>query len=282
FQKLFNQGMILAYSYKDKNGAYVHVDNVQKNGDGTVTDKRTGEPLTMQIEKMSKSRGNVVNPDDVVRELGADSLRLYEMFMGPLDQVKPWDTAGVAGVNRFLTKCWKLLVSPGEEDKLHERVADIPCDSETEMICHQTIRKVGEDIENLSFNTAISQMMIFINHLSKLDKVPKAAAETLVLVLAPYAPHLAEELWAILGHKDCVSLAPWPKYDPAKCEISIIKIAVQVLGKMRGTVEIDKNAPEDELIEAAKKIPAVARQLEGKTIRKTIVVPGRIVNFIAN
>ena len=281
FQKLFNQGMILAYSYKDKNGAYVHVDNVQKNGDGTVFDKRNGEPLTMQIEKMSKSRGNVVNPDDVVRDLGADSLRLYEMFMGPLDQVKPWDTAGVAGVNRFLTRCWKLIVSAGEENVLNERIVDEPCDAETELIRNQTIKKLGEDIENLSFNTGISQMMVYINHLAKLDKVPRLAAETLVLVMAPYAPHLAEELWAILGHTDCVSLAKWPDFDPAKCEINIVNIAIQVCGKLRGTVEIDKNAAEAEIVEAAKKIPAVARQLEGKNIVKTILVPGRILNFIA-
>jgi leucyl-tRNA synthetase len=280
FKKLFNQGMILAYSYKDKNGAYVHVDNVQKAGDGTVTDKRTGEPLTMQIEKMSKSRGNVVNPDDVVRDLGADSLRLYEMFMGPLDQVKPWDTAGVAGVNRFLTRCWKLIVAPGEEDKLNDRVADIPCDAETDMIRHQTIRKLGEDIENLSFNTGISQMMVYINHLSKLEKLPREAAETLVLVLAPYAPHIAEELWAILGHSDCVSLASWPKYDPAKCEVSIVKMAVQVQGKVRGTVEVAKTASEEEITKAALAIPAVTKQMEGKSIRKTILVPGRIINFI--
>lgn len=280
FKKLFNQGMILAYSYKDKNGAYVHVDNVQKAGDGTVTDKRTGEPLTMQIEKMSKSRGNVVNPDDVVRDLGADSLRLYEMFMGPLDQVKPWDTAGVAGVNRFLTRCWKLIVAPGEEDKLNDRVADIPCDAETDMIRHQTIRKLGEDIENLSFNTGISQMMVYLNHLSKLEKLPREAAETLVLVLAPYAPHIAEELWAILGHSDCVSLASWPKYDPAKCEVSIVKMAVQVQGKVRGTVEVAKTASEEEITKAALAIPAVTKQMEGKSIRKTILVPGRIINFI--
>jgi leucyl-tRNA synthetase len=125
-------------------------------------------------------------------------------------------------------------------------------------------------------------MMVFASHLAKLDKIPRTAAESLVLCLAPYAPHIAEELWAILGHTDCVSLAEWPKYDAAKCEVSVVKIAVQVLGKLRGTVEIDKSAPEEELIAAAKAIPAVAKQLDGKTIRKTIVIPGRIVNFIAN
>ncbi len=278
FQKLFNQGMILGYAYKDKNGAYVHVDNVQKTADGAIS-KLTGEPLEMQIEKMSKSRGNVVNPDDIVREYGADSLRLYEMFMGPLDQVKPWDTEGVSGVNRFLARCWRLLVAQ-DADTLHERVADIPCDPETETLRHQTIRKLGEDIENLRFNTGISQLMVYVNQLAKLDKIPRIAAETLVLLLAPYAPHIAEELWAILGHEPCVSLAPWPSYDPAKCEVALVKLAVQVMGKMRGTIEIDKNAPEADIIAAAKAVPAAAKQLEGKTVKKTILVPGRIINFI--
>lgn len=279
FKKLFNQGMILAYSYKDKNGAYVHVDNVQKNGDGSAIDKRTGEPLTMQIEKMSKSRGNVVNPDDVVKELGADSLRLYEMFMGPLDQVKPWDTQGVQGVNRFLARCWKLIVAQNE-NKIQDNIVDDAPDAETDTLIHQTIRKVGEDIENLTFNTAISQMMVFINHLSKLKRLPRQAAETLVLVLAPFAPHIAEELWQLLGHTSCVSLAPWPKYDPAKCEIAQIKLPVQVQGKMRGILEIDKSTPQDEIVRLAQAIPAVAKQLENKTIKKTILVPGKILNFI--
>ena len=278
FQKLFNQGMILGCAYRDKRGAIVNIKDVAKSGDGYVS-KITGESLTMSTEKMSKSLGNVINPDDVVRDYGADSLRLYEMFMGPLDQVKPWDTEGVLGVNRFLTRCWKLIVS-ADENKLSDRIAEIPCDDETERIRNQTIRKVQDDIENLRFNTGISQMMVYINHLAKLDKVPVIAAKTLVLVLAPYAPHIAEELWQILGGEGCVSLTSWPCYDPAKCEEAKITIGIQVLGKMRGTVEIDKSAPEAELIAAAKAIPAVARQLEGKTIRKTIVVPGRIVNFI--
>ena len=279
FQKLFNQGMIVAYSYKDKDGAYVHVDNVQKTADGAVS-KITGEPLQMQVEKMSKSRGNVVNPDEVVRDYGADSLRLYEMFMGPLDQVKPWETDGVSGVNRFLAKAWKLIVSTGEENKCHERICDAEPDAETELILHQSIRKVGEDIEGLRFNTGISQLMVLVNHLSKLDKLPRKVAETFVLLLAPYAPHIAEELWAILGHTESLSHESWPVYDPAKCEVSQINIAVQVLGKLRGTLPIAKDASKDDIIEAAKKIPAVAKQIDGKEIRKTIVVPGKIVNFV--
>lgn len=279
FKKLFNQGMILGLSYKDARGVLVPNDKVTQK-DGKYYSQETGEELTQIPAKMSKSLKNVVNPDDIIRDYGADSLRLYEMFMGPLDQVKPWDTQGVQGVNRFLAKCWRLIVSQNE-NVLQENIVDAPCDSETETLMHQTIRKLGEDIESLNFNTGISQMMVFVNHLSKLPKVPREAAESLVLVLAPYAPHIAEELWAILGHATCIALAEWPSFDPQKCEVARVKLAVQVLGKTRGTIEVDRVASEDEIIRLAKTVPAVAKQLDGKTIVKTIVVPGRILNFIA-
>lgn len=281
FQKLFNQGMILGYAYKDKAGAYVHTDNVERSADSYVS-KITGEPLEVMIEKMSKSRGNVVNPDDVVNAYGADSLRLYEMFMGPLDQVKPWDTDGVSGVQRFLAKCWRLLVDDDNDAaKLHARVQDSAVlDAETTTVLHQSIKKVGEDIENLRFNTAISQLMVLSNQLAKLDIVPRQAAETLVLLLAPFAPHLAEELWEILGHAPSVAEQTWPEYDLAKTELDTVTYAIQVQGKLRGTLECSKSSEQALLIEEAKKIPAVAKQIENKIIKKTIFVPGKIINFI--
>lgn len=279
FKKLFNQGMILGLSYKDARGALVPNDQVIAK-DGKYFSKETGEELSQIPAKMSKSLKNVVNPDDIIRDFGADSLRLYEMFMGPLDQVKPWDTQGVQGVNRFLAKCWRLIVAQNE-NVLQDNIRDIACDAETETLMHQTIRKLGEDIESLNFNTGISQMMVYVNHLSRLKEVPKAAAEALVLVLAPYAPHIAEELWSILGHSDCIANAQWPEFDAQKCEVARIKMAVQVVGKTRGTIEIDRNASEDDIVKAAQAIPAVAKQLDGKTIVKTIIVPGRILNFIA-
>lgn len=279
FKKLFNQGMILGLSYKDARGALVPNDQVIAK-DGKYFSKETGEELSQIPAKMSKSLKNVVNPDDIIRDFGADSLRLYEMFMGPLDQVKPWDTQGVQGVNRFLAKCWRLIVAQNE-NVLQDNIRDIACDPETETLMHQTIRKLGEDIESLNFNTGISQMMVYVNHLARLKEVPKAAAEALVLVLAPYAPHIAEELWSILGHSDCIANAQWPEFDAQKCEVACIKMAVQVVGKTRGTIEIDRNASEDDIVKAAQAIPAVAKQLDGKTIVKTIIVPGRILNFIA-
>lgn len=278
FKKLFNQGMILGLSYKDARGALVPNDQVIAK-DGKYFSKETGEELSQIPAKMSKSLKNVVNPDDIIRDFGADSLRLYEMFMGPLDQVKPWDTQGVQGVNRFLAKCWRLIVAQNE-NVLQDNIRDIACDAETETLMHQTIRKLGEDIESLNFNTGISQMMVYVNHLSRLKEVPKAAAEALVLVLAPYAPHIAEELWSILGHSDCIANAQWPEFDAQKCEVARIKMAVQVVGKTRGTIEIDRNASDDDIVKAAQAIPAVAKQLDGKTIVKTIIVPGRILNFI--
>ena len=279
FKKLFNQGMILGLSYKDARGALVPNDQVIAK-DGKYFSKETGEELSQIPAKMSKSLKNVVNPDDIIRDFGADSLRLYEMFMGPLDQVKPWDTQGVQGVNRFLAKCWRLIVAQNE-NVLQDNLRDFVCDAETETLMHQTIRKLGEDIESLNFNTGISQMMVYVNHLSRLKEVPKAAAEALVLVLAPYAPHIAEELWSILGHSDCIANAQWPEFDAQKCEVARIKMAVQVVGKTRGTIEIDRNASDDDIVKAAQAIPAVAKQLDGKTIVKTIIVPGRIINFIA-
>lgn len=279
FKKLFNQGMILGLSYKDARGALVPNDQVIAK-DGKYFSKETGEELSQIPAKMSKSLKNVVNPDDIIRDFGADSLRLYEMFMGPLDQVKPWDTQGVQGVNRFLAKCWRLIVAQNE-NVLQDNIRDIACDAETETLMHQTIRKLGEDIESLNFNTGISQMMVYVNHLSRLKEVPKAAAEALVLVLAPYAPHITEELWSILGHSDCIANAQWPEFDAQKCEVARIKMAVQVVGKTRGTIEIDRNASDDDIVKAAQAIPAVAKQLDGKTIVKTIIVPGRILNFIA-
>lgn len=228
---------------------------------------------------MSKSRGNVVNPDDVVKRYGADALRLYEMFMGPLDQVKPWDTDGVSGLHRFLARTWRLCVA-SDNKSLHHRVVDSPMDKETESLCHQTIRKVSDDIDNLHFNTAISQLMVLLNHLTKLKQVPKSAVLCFTLLLSPFAPHIGEEIWSILGHEQSLAYEKWPVYDVSKCEVKEIKMAIQVLGKLRGTVEIDRDASKDEVIEAALKIPAVTRQIEGRKIRKTIYVPGKIVNFI--
>ncbi len=233
---------------------------------------------------MSKSRGNVVNPDDVVAEYGADSLRLYEMFMGPLEATKPWDTAGVSGVARFLARSWRFIMD-GEEDtavSLHNRISDdATLDDESMRLLHKTIKKVTEDIEALRFNTAISQLMVCVNHLTKLKRVPRSAAETYVLLLSPLAPHLGEELWQHLGHQNTLAHEPWPTFDPSLTVDDVVTIAVQVMGKTRGTIDVSRAASKDEVLALAKALPSVAKHLDGKTIRKEIYVPGRIVNLVA-
>ena len=227
--------------------------------------------MVPSAEKMAKSRGNVVNPDGVVAEYGADSLRLYEMFMGPLEQTKPWQTSAIQGVRRFLDRVESIAA--------RELVPGLG-DAETEKLVHRTVKKVGEDIENLRLNTAVSAMMILANHLQGLEQTPKEAVEKLVLVLSPFAPHLAEELWERLGHPPSVSEVPWPAYDPARLEDEDYEIGVQVNGKVRGRIRIPKSATEDTVREAALADANVRMFLEGKPLKKIIYVPGRILNFI--
>ncbi len=221
-------------------------------------------------EKMSKSRGNVINPDDVVRQAGADALRVYEMFMGPLEQVKPWQTAGLQGVRRFL-------------DRVHVVATRAPSeaiDDETKRLVHRTVKKVTGDIEAMRFNTAVSAMMILTNHLQGLEHPPREALEKLVLCLSPYAPHLCEELWERLGHSPSIADHPWPTYDPALCVDDKIEIAVQVNGRVRGRITVARDTPEDVARELALGEEGAKPFLEGKTVKKVVYVPGRIVNLI--
>jgi leucyl-tRNA synthetase len=224
-------------------------------------------------EKMSKARGNVVNPDDIVRDYGADSLRVYEMFMGPLEQVKPWQTSGMEGARRFLERTWNLATGP---------LADAPdaYDDATRRLVHKTIRKVTLDIEALHFNTAISAMMILVRHLGGMGAVPREAAHDLVLLVSPFAPHLGEELWSRLGHDALLAYAPWPEFDPELVKESEVEIGVQVNGKLRGVITLPVDAAEGAAREAALAEPRVQAHVEGKTIRKFIYVKGKIVNFI--
>jgi leucyl-tRNA synthetase len=260
-------------------GVRVAEDEVEKRGDGWVLAADPSIRVDARAHKMSKSRGNVVNPDDVVAEYGADSLRLYEMFMGPLEQVKPWSTRGVEGVHRFLARVYRLLLDE-DSGALAEAVTDDEPSREQLRALHAVIKKVGEDVEGLRFNTAIAAMMEFVNAAYKWGSVPRAVAEPFVLVLAPFAPHLAEELWEKLGHKESLAYAPWPAYDEALLVEDEKEIAVQVNGKVRGTVTVPADASKEAVLAAAKAQENVARYLEGATIRKEIVVPGRLVNLV--
>ena len=247
FQRLVNQGMILG-----------------ENG-----------------EKMSKSRGNVINPDDVIRDYGADSMRLYEMFMGPLEAVKPWQTQGVVGVYKFLGRVWRLIVDDAAESlTLHPGVTDAEPDKETLRLLHRTIQRVTEDTENLRFNTAISAMMEFTNHLTKHDTRPRSVLEPFVLLLSPYAPHIAEELWRVLGHTSTLAYEPWPQFDPALTKADEIEVPVQLNGKVRTKLIVPAEIDDKALEAAALADPKVQEQLLGKTVKKVIVVPKKLVNLV--
>ena len=231
--------------------------------------------------KMSKSRGNVINPNDIIAEHGADSLRLYIMFLGPLESMKPWSTHGIDGVYRFLRRVWRDFTD--RAGKIHGKIQDnISDSSETERLLHETIKKVTQDIENLQFNTAISQMMILSNHLQKLETISLTTVKTFIQLLAPFAPHIAEELWQRVGEEPSIVNAPWPKHDESKLETDEVKIIFQVNGKMRGEALIPADAGENDVLAIAKENPRVAPHLEGKNLRKVIFVPGKILNIVVN
>ncbi len=233
-------------------------------------------------EKMSKSRGNVINPDDVVAEWGADSMRLYEMFMGPLEAVKPWQTKGISGVFRFLKRTWNLFIDQDSTElKLSSFVkGEKETDREVLSAYHKTLKKVSEDLDNLRFNTAISSMMELVNLLYKKEGVGKDVVEGLVLMLSPFAPHMCEEIYSCFVPGTTLAYVSWPQFDPEYVKEDLITISVQVNGRLRATVEHPVDATRDTVIELAKKNDSVARHLEGKTIRKEIYVPGKIVNFV--
>ena len=299
FGKLVNQGMILGEveftGYRRAAGGWVSAgqqqagdiaarvpaDQVEKQGEHFVLRDAPNIRVESRAYKMSKSRGNVVNPDQIVRDFGADSLRLYEMFMGPLEATKPWSTTGVGGVRGFLDRCWRLVVDDrAEEITLAPQVcADVPTADQLREL-HRLIDKVTRDIQALSFNTAIARMMEFVNFCTPLDRRPRAILEPFVAVLAPFAPHLAEELWEILGRPAPVSLAAWPGVDERWLKDDTVEIPVQVQGKLRGRVTVPADADADALQAAAAADPKIAELLAGKQILKIVAVPGRLINFV--
>ena len=271
FQKLVNQGMITSFAYQKPNKSLVPTDMVEER-DGKYFDKETGEELTQVIAKMSKSLKNVINPDDFIRDYGADSVRMYEMFMGPLTESKPWATQGFIGVYRFLDRVWRISTEKKIED------VEIPMDLNKTL--HKTIRKVTEDTATLNFNTAISQMMVLVNEMNRLEVVPRKVIETLALLLSPYTPHLAEELWSMMGHEPSVANQSWPTYDEELCREDTMEMVVQINGKLRSRIMMPKSASKDEMIAAAKADEKSKVWLDGKTIVKEIAIPGKLVNFV--
>lgn len=272
YKKLFNQGMILAYAYETSSGSKVTSDMVEEK-EGKFYHIETKEELNQIVAKMSKTLKNVVNPDDVVQNYGADSLRLYEMFMGPLDATKPWSETGVKGVFGFLARVYRFYAdtsnySDGDED------------TEVLKLLHQTIKKVGSDIENLRFNTAISQLMIFSNLCIKNKKITKPAAANFVKLLGPFAPHLAEEIWQILGNKGSVTKEEWPAYNEKYLKEDNFEYPVSFNGKLRYKITLPVDMAVNEMEEAVKSHENSHKWIEGKEIKKIIVVPRKIINVV--
>ena len=308
FQRLVNQGMILGEveltGYRTGEGKWVSAENVSGG-----TDKQTGQEVSRvkldadQVEKkeegfvlkddpslrvesrafkMSKSRGNVINPDAIVADYGADSLRMYEMFMGPLEATKPWNTRSVDGISKFLARVWRMVADEDADDvQLNATVRDVDPSNEQLRMLHKTIQVVTEDLDELAFNTAISRMMEFVNFFHHHDPKPKCVIEPFVLLLSPFAPHLCEELWQLLGHQETLAYKPWPKFDEALTRERELEIPVQINGKVRSRITISADASKDEMEKFALADARIQSQLDGKTVRKVIVVPGKLVSIVA-
>ncbi|MHB1157859.1 MAG: leucine--tRNA ligase [Phycisphaerales bacterium] len=275
FGRLFNQGYIQAAAYTDARGMYVPADKIEERDQKFFFE---GNEVNREFGKMGKSLKNAISPDDMCREYGADTLRLYEMYMGPLDQSKPWNTRDIIGIHRFLQRIWRNFV----DDRTGElRVSDEPADESRSRLMHKTIAAVTVDMERLSFNTAIAELIKWNNELVSLEKLPRDVAETMVKLLAPLAPHLAEELWARLGHMDSVAYQGWPVHEARYLAEDQVELPVQVTGKLRGRITVAADADEAAIVAAAKQDANVAAHLEGRTIRKVIVVKGKMVNIVA-
>jgi leucyl-tRNA synthetase len=276
FRRLYNQGYILAAAYTDDRGVYVEATEVEER-DGRFF--RGSEEVTREWGKMGKSLKNAVAPDDLYDEYGADTVRLYEMAMGPLDASRPWETRAVVGMYRFLQRLWRNLVDEGTGEA---RVVDAPADETTRRLLHRTIEGVRADMEALRFNTAIAKLIELNNHLTASGAaVTRDVAEPLVLMLAPLTPHVGEELWAKLGHEQSLAYEPFPTADPALLVESTVELPVQINGKVRGRVTVAVDAAEDDIRAAALAEERVRAALEGREPKKLIVVPGRMVSIVA-
>lgn len=312
FQRLINQGMILGETeytgYQTEDGAWVSVKNVKRDDDKNPIHKQSGDPViavsveeentnkkgdafvltadeSIQLEarayKMSKSRGNVVNPDDIVQDYGADTLRLYEMFMGPLEATKPWNMQGVGGVKNFLDRVWRMIIDfQADEIAFHDAVQEVEPTEEQNRVLHKTIKAVTEDLENMGFNTAIARMMEFVNFFTKQKVRPKSALRPFVLLLSPFAPHLAEELWQLLGADNTLAYEPWPKHDESFLKEDSIELPIQINGKVRHKINIATDAQKEAVEQLVRDDPKVQELIGDKSIAKLIVVPGRLVNLV--
>jgi leucyl-tRNA synthetase len=282
FQRLVNQGMILSVTYRTSEGKIIPYSKIRFE-EGKAFHAETGEELAGETEKMSKSRGNVIPVDVPIQKYGADTTRLYEMFMGPLEATKPWSMQGVEGISRFLNRAWRMIVDESAEElRLSPKIAPPETNPSEEQlrVLHKTIQAVTQDMENLSFNTAISRLMEFVNYFTAQEIRPRGCMEDFVRMLAPMAPHICEELWQALGHSDSLVCEPWPVFDSRHVQESTIELPIQVNGKVRGRITVSAHATDTELEQAALADPRVVKSLEGKTPRKVIVVPRKLINIV--
>ena len=279
FQRLINQGMITSFAFQRKDKTLVPVDEVEQKEDGKYYEKATGQELEQIVAKMSKSLKNVVNPDDEIKAYGADSVRMYEMFMGPLTMSKPWSTQGIVGIHRFLEKVWAVSEKPMSDIDITGKLEDKALISARKTFA-QTVKKVSDDTRTLNFNTAISQMMIFINEISKLPEVPKAMWSDFVKMLSPYAPHLGEELWERLGHKNTIAYESWPRISEDFGKDDVKTIVVMVNGKKRDTFEVEPGTADETLKTTALSRDAVKKFTDGHEIVKCIIVKDKLVNLV--
>ena len=279
FQRLINQGMITSFAFQRKDKTLVPVDEVEQKEDGKYYEKATGQELEQIVAKMSKSLKNVVNPDDEIKAYGADSVRMYEMFMGPLTMSKPWSTQGIVGIHRFLEKVWAVSEKPMSDIDITGKLEDKALISARKTFA-QTVKKVSDDTRTLNFNTAISQMMIFINEISKLPEVPKAMWSDFVKMLSPYAPHLGEELWERLGHKNTIAYESWPEISEDFGKDDVKTIVVMVNGKKRDTFEVEPGTADETLKTTALSRDAVKKFTDGHEIVKCIIVKDKLVNLV--
>ncbi len=277
FYTLFNQGYIQAYAYTDERGVYVTADEVVEDASSATGYSWRGEPVNREYGKIGKSLKNVVSPDDMYAAYGADTLRVYEMSMGPLDLSRPWETRAVVGAQRFLQRLWRNVVS---EDTGATTVVDDMPTAETLRVLHRSIADVTEDMTAMRVNTAIAKLIVLNNHLTTLERVPRAAAEALVLMTAPVAPHIAEDLWSRLGHPESLTYERFPVADPAYLVEDTVTCVLQVAGKVRGRVEVSPAATKDELQALALADPGVQRALDGRGVRTVVVVPPKLVNVV--
>jgi len=280
FGELVNQGMVQAVAYRDRAGRILNDQHVEPVGGGKFATRDGGEPVHQITAKMSKSLKNTVSPDEIISEFGADAFRLYEMYMGPIEASKPWNTRDVPGLSKLLHRIWRLVVDESSGD-LSAALVNEPGSVDVNRALHKAIQRITDDVEQFKFNTAIAQLFEFVNFLTPQQVRPRHAIETFVRMLAPFAPHIAEELWQRLGHEGSIASESWPAFDAALARDDEVEIAVQVMGKVRSRITVPADADDQVLQDVALSDEKIARAIAGKTVRKVIVVKGRLVNIVA-